>query len=315
MLKKFKLLGIVLLFALLTAALAACGDDDNNDNNNNNAEDGKSAEDFGDDVEWTITGIDPGAGIMNNTEKAIDEYGLDDWSLEESSESAMLAELQTAYENEEPIIIPGWKPHQMFEQFDLTMLEDPEEIYGGDGDEIVAMGNKDFAETAPAAAEIVKRFTEDYDTEIEQDLLVDINVDDQDPDEVADEFLEDNQDLYDEWLDVDEELGEEDISIPYIAWAGALARTPILTKVLEEAGYNVDDIQMEAGPAWQSIADEPASFTTAAWLPATHADYWDEYQDDLEELGVFIEQAPLALTVPDYVVEEYGIESVEDLKK
>lgn len=318
MFKNLKLFGIAMLFALLAAALVACGGDNNNDNNGNGDDEEKTAEDFGDDVDWTITGIDPGAGIMNNTETAIDEYGLDDWTLEESSESAMLAELQTAYDNEEPIIIPGWKPHQMFEQFDLTMLEDPKEIYGGDGDEILAIGNKDFAETSPGAAKVIERFAEFYDTDVEQDLLVDINVEDEDPEDVADDFLEENDDLLEEWTEGvgDEyELGEEDVTLTYIAWAGALARTPLLAKVLEEAGYTVDQSQMEAGPAWQAVADDPSSVLTAAWLPATHADYWDEYEDDVEELGTFVDKAPLALTVPDYVVEKYGIESVEDLKK
>lgn len=163
-------------------------------------------EEFGEAVDWTITGIDPGAGIMQNTETALDAdegYGLEDagWTLEESSESAMLAELIDAYDNEEPIIVPGWQPHQKFDQMDLYMLEDPKEIYGGEGDEIVAMGNKDFQETAPAAFEIIKRITEDYDTDIEQELLVEINIEEKDPEEVAEEFLEENQDLVDEWLD------------------------------------------------------------------------------------------------------------------
>lgn len=332
MLKKLKFAGIALVFALLAAALVACGGDDNDNNNNNNnnndnnnneeGDEGAQTEEFGDDVDWEITGIDPGAGIMNNTEAVLDEGGDDgyeladsDWTLEESSESAMLAELESAVDNEEPIIITGWKPHQKFEQYDLTMLDDPKEIYGGEGDEISAMANKNFKETAPAAFEIVQRITEDYDTEIEQDLLVDINVEDQEPEDVADEFIEDNRDMVDEWLEGadDNEIGEEDISLPYIAWAGALARTPIVKDVLEEAGYNVDDTQVEAGPAWQAIADDDASFMTASWLPATHGEYWDEYEDDLEEIGVFVEKAPLSLAVPDYVVDEYGIESIEDL--
>src|SRR5699024_12851926 len=69
---------------------------------------------------------------------------------------------------------------------------------------------------------------------------------------------------------------------------------------------------MEEGPAWQAFADDPAALTTAAWLPATHEDYWDEYQDDLEEIAVFVDQAPLALTVPQYAVDEYGIEEMDD---
>src|SRR5699024_6117460 len=48
-------------------------------------EDLKDNEELGEDLDWTITGIDPGAGIMENTEKAIENYELDDWNLQESS--------------------------------------------------------------------------------------------------------------------------------------------------------------------------------------------------------------------------------------
>src|SRR5699024_6043302 len=68
-------------------------------------EDLKDNDELGEDMDWTITGIDPGAGIMNSTEKAIENYDLDNWNLQESSESAMIADLQDKYENEEPIIV------------------------------------------------------------------------------------------------------------------------------------------------------------------------------------------------------------------
>lgn len=167
----------------------------------NTIEDLKDNEDFGDSVDWTITGIDPGAGIMGGAEDAIEEYGLDEWTLQESSESAMLAELMDAYDNEEPIIIPGWKPHQMFKEMDLKMLEDSKEVFGGEGDEIAAVAREGLEEDAPAAYEIVQRFAEDYDTDIENDLLVEINVEEKDPEEVAQNFIDENQDLVDEWLD------------------------------------------------------------------------------------------------------------------
>src|SRR5699024_6232394 len=77
-------------------------------------EDLKDNEELGEDLDWTITGIDPGAGIMENTEKAIENYELDDWNLQESSEAAMIADLQEKYENEEPIIVTGWEPHWIF---------------------------------------------------------------------------------------------------------------------------------------------------------------------------------------------------------
>src|SRR5699024_12706018 len=94
----------------------------------NTMEDLKYNEEFGESVDWDIVGIDPGAGIMQNTEEALDEYSLDNWDLTTSSEAAMLTELQTAIENEEPIIVPLWKPHWAFGDMDLKMLEDSKEI-------------------------------------------------------------------------------------------------------------------------------------------------------------------------------------------
>ncbi|SFD36821.1 glycine betaine/proline transport system substrate-binding protein [Lentibacillus persicus] len=167
-------------------------------------EDLKGNEEIGEATDWTITGIDPGAGVMQSTQDAIDTYGLENWELQSSSEGAMLSELQSAIENEEPIIVPGWQPHWKFAEMDLKMLEDPEEVYGGEGDRIEAVAHTSFKEDSPAAYEVVQRLTEDYDTEMENELLVAIN-DGGDPAEVASQFLEDNPDLLEKWT---EGLGE-----------------------------------------------------------------------------------------------------------
>src|SRR5699024_7556874 len=103
-------------------------------------------EEVGESVDWEIVGIDSGAGIMENTEIAIEEYGLDDWTLVQSSEAAMLTALQEAIENEEPIIVPLWKPHWIFGVEDLKMLEDPKGIYGGEGDQIYTVARKGLEE-------------------------------------------------------------------------------------------------------------------------------------------------------------------------
>src|SRR5699024_10193188 len=164
-------------------------------------EDLKGNEELGEAVDWEIIGIDPGAGIMQNTEEALEEYELDEWSLTASSEAAMLAELQGKIDNEEEIVVPLWKPHWIFAAEDLKMLDEPEEIYGGDGDQIQMIFNCEFEEAHPAAYEIATRFADDWNDEIENEYMEPIFVDDEDEYKIAEQFMEDNQDLVENWTE------------------------------------------------------------------------------------------------------------------
>ncbi|MUV36594.1 Glycine betaine-binding protein OpuAC [Lentibacillus sp. JNUCC-1] len=165
----------------------------------NTMEDLKNNEEFGESVDWKITGIDPGAGIMQNTEKALEEYGLDKWELTTSSEAAMLAELQSAIKDEKPIIVPLWKPHWAFGDMDLKMLEDPKEIYGGEGDQIYTVARSGLEEDAPRAYKVLEQYDETYD--MLDSMMPKVYVEDQDPEDVVQEFIDNNPDLVDEWLD------------------------------------------------------------------------------------------------------------------
>jgi glycine betaine/proline transport system substrate-binding protein len=87
--------------------------------------------DHAEKVDGKIIGIGSGAGIHRNTEKAIEEYGLE---LEQvtSSGPAMMASLQKAVSRDEWVVITGWKPHYMWADYDLKYLEDPKGIYPTD---------------------------------------------------------------------------------------------------------------------------------------------------------------------------------------
>lgn len=159
----------------------------------NSIEDLKDNEELGDSVNWEIIGIDPGAGIMQNTASVIEEYGLDNWNVVESSESAMLTELRKALDNEEPIIVPLWKPHWIFGVEDLKMLEDPQEIYGGEGDQIYTVARKGLEEDSPAAYRVLEQYTEDY--EMLEEMMPKVYEEDRSPEEVVREFIDENPDL------------------------------------------------------------------------------------------------------------------------
>ena len=78
-----------------------------------------------------IQGIDPGAGLMQLSENAIKEYGLDDYKLVASSGAGMTAALSRAVRKDDWIVVTGWSPHWKFGKWKLRYLEDPKGVLGG----------------------------------------------------------------------------------------------------------------------------------------------------------------------------------------
>ena len=100
------------------------------------------------------------------------------------------------------------------------------------------------------------------------------------------------------------------IKIPYVQWACAEAESHLAEVILEEMGYEVELSTVQAAVMWASVATGDADVFTTAWLPYTHASYWEEYGDDVERLGVLYDEAVLALVVPSYVT----IDSIAEMK-
>lgn len=103
----------------------------------------------GDKVDWTITGIDSGAGLYRTVKnKVMPQYGLDKYEMPPSSGTAMLSALSSAIEDEKPIVVTLWKPHFAYGQWDLKDLKDPKNALG-DPDEIHVIGSKQVKEDNP----------------------------------------------------------------------------------------------------------------------------------------------------------------------
>lgn len=159
----------------------------------------KGNKELGEKLDWKITGIDPGAGIMQNTETALKKYNLEKWSVQGSSGAAMTGALDDAISNEEPIVVTGWKPHWMFAEYDLKMLKDPKEVYGGDGDHINMVFNKGFKDRSPAAYKIAKQFAQNYGSDDEKKLMGPIFGEDKEAEKVAEKYVENHQDQVKKW--------------------------------------------------------------------------------------------------------------------
>ncbi|MGM0622129.1 MAG: glycine betaine ABC transporter substrate-binding protein, partial [Bacteroidota bacterium] len=108
-----------------------------------------------DEFDGEIIGIGSGAGIHANTLKAIEEYDLDFEQIT-SSGPAMVASLEKAVNDDEWIVITGWKPHFKWANFDIKYLDDPKDIYPKDVCAIVSRSG--FEEDSPEAAQFFKNF-------------------------------------------------------------------------------------------------------------------------------------------------------------
>ena len=103
----------------------------------------------------TVTGIDPGAGLMRLSKQAIDDYGLD-YDLQVSSGAGMTAALERAVRRDEWIVVTGWSPHWMFGAYDLRYLEDPKGVLGS-FERVHALARKGFYQDHVEAASFLSR--------------------------------------------------------------------------------------------------------------------------------------------------------------
>ncbi|UMZ74626.1 glycine betaine ABC transporter substrate-binding protein [Natranaerofaba carboxydovora] len=154
-------------------------------------------DEIAEDLDHDIIGIEPGAGVMDATESAIETYdSLEDFNLVESSDAGMTAELETAIGNEEPIVVTGWTPHWKFAEWDLKFLEDPELVYGEE-ETINALTRLGFDEDAPEVYELLENF---HITDDQLGEIMGMIEDTGDESGSAAEWAEENQDVVEDWL-------------------------------------------------------------------------------------------------------------------
>jgi glycine betaine/proline transport system substrate-binding protein len=107
-------------------------------------------------LDGKIVGIDPGAGLMRLSKKAIKEYGLSNYKLIDSSGAGMTAALKRAVTRKKWIVVTGWRPHWMFGAFKLRYLKDPKKALGG-AESVHALARKGFKKDDPKVAAFVSR--------------------------------------------------------------------------------------------------------------------------------------------------------------
>lgn len=284
----------VLSFSLL---IAGCG----SDGGETQAEGNVSEE-----MNYTITGLEPGAGQTEINEEAIATYdNLSGWKQEVSSTGAMLTALSEAIDKEEPIIITAWSPHYKFARWDLKFLEDPEAVYGQEESSatIVRKGLKD---DLPEAYTILDQLHWEI-SDIESALLEAL---DKEFDEIAENWVEENQETVEKWTEGLDKVDGTPIEIVTTIWDEAMFTATVATAILEQQGYDVTLTPVDPAILFEAIANGEADASLSPWIPTTHGDLYAEYEGEFEDLGPSFEGAKIGLAVPAYM----DIDSIEDLE-
>ncbi|MGM8212060.1 glycine betaine ABC transporter substrate-binding protein [Virgibacillus sp. W0430] len=297
-------IGLVIIVALL-AVMSACGDTSKEEPNaDNDAENGAS--DYSEQVDYSITGIEAGAGIMMATETALETYGnLEGWELNASSSGAMATALEAAIEKEEPIIVTGWSPHWKFAKFDLHYLEDTKNAYG-DPQNIETIVRTGLKEDMPNAYKVLDQF---YWTSDDLDEVMLKISEGGDPEEVAVEWVKENEDKVAEWTNGAKKVDGKEIELSYVEWDTEIGSTNVMKKVLEDLGFDVSITPLDMAVMWQSVASGETDGMVAAWLPVSQGELFEQHKENVENLGPNLEGVKIGLVVPDYM----DITSIEEL--
>ncbi|XKE95526.1 glycine/betaine ABC transporter [Metaplanococcus flavidus] len=284
--------------AALSAALlvAGCGSD----------EVSTGEQSLGEELEYTITGIEPGAGLTGLAKNTLEEYdNLKGWELEESSTASMLTALDDAIDNEEPLVITGWTPHWMFSAYDLKFLEDPKESLGGP-ENIQTIAREGFEEDSPEAYKILDAF----EWELEDLQSVMYAGQDMPFEEAAQNWIDENPEPVSEWTANAEPVDGKKIELVSTPWDSERASASVLKIVLEDQGFDVTVTDVDPAVLFEAIATGGADASIAPWLPVTHGAFYEKHEENMLDLGPNLSGAQNGIAVPAYM----DIDSIEDLE-
>lgn len=104
---------------------------------------------------------------------------------------------------------------------------------------------------------------------------------------------------------------EDTIVIWYPNWSEAIAFSYLAKVALEEKEYEVKLKKVEPRQIYDSLRQGKGDLYLDAWLPNTHADYWQKHGDELTIVGTSFTDGQKGLAVPSYV----EIDSIGQLNK
>ncbi|GHD11057.1 glycine betaine ABC transporter substrate-binding protein [Zhihengliuella salsuginis] len=102
----------------------------------------------------------------------------------------------------------------------------------------------------------------------------------------------------------------KDVTIAvFNGWDEGIAASELWKNILEGEGYDVTLEYADAAPVFQGLSDGDYDVTLDGWLPLTHAEYVDEYGDEIVDYGAWNDEAKLTIAVNS----DAPVDSLEEL--
>ncbi|MBA1434303.1 glycine betaine ABC transporter substrate-binding protein [Bombilactobacillus bombi] len=263
----------------------------------------------GPQINYTITGIEAGAGIMGRADQALDSYQLKkhNWQLMTSSTAAMISTLDKATKNRQPIVVTAWEPHWMVEKYHLKFLKDPQHVFGK-GESMQTIARLGLQKDQPGVYQFFKNFH--WQLNEATPLMLQINRG-TNTKTAINEYLRQHPQQVKSWLkDVPVGKGQE-VTLVYPAFDYEVAATNLVKQVLSQHGYQVTLKQLDVGIMWSALASKSADVSVVGELPVTQGLYYKKYRHQVQVIRQNLTGAHTGLAVPSYMKD---VNTIADLK-
>src|SRR5581483_2317998 len=157
---------------------------------------------FAEPLKHSIYGIEPGNDgnhlVLGMLKQNL--FGLGDFKLIESSEQGMLAQVERAVHDHEPIVFLGWAPHPMNMRFDLRYLTGGDAVFGPNfgGAIIYTTTRAGYSAACPNLGRLLRNLK--FSVEGESQLMDAILNQHLAPQSAAERWMQANVPVVDQWL-------------------------------------------------------------------------------------------------------------------
>ena len=151
----------------------------------------------------SIYGIEPGNDGNRHVLEMLkqNQFGLGDFKLIESSEQGMLAQVERAYRNKQPIVFLAWEPHPMNMRFDIKYLSGGDAVFGPNfgGATVYTVTRRGYGAECPNIGRLLENLK--FTLRGESEMMAAILDRHEPPDIAAAEWLKANPTVVKTWLD------------------------------------------------------------------------------------------------------------------